>query len=142
MQVTDPAHCLSSPIVGDARRFETSIEAVGPLAGIAASIQWRLATAPIAASAAHARALNAVARSALARSVGGLDDEQLHGDAHLLCIDVPGDAHALSAALEQRGILVRSLSASRLRVSLGPWNSTEDLVALADALAEEISSAG
>jgi L-cysteine/cystine lyase len=143
MQVTDPTHCLTAPLVRDGRRFETSQEAMAPLVGFAASVEWLVTHVGIDRALAHARQLNARARTRLAPVLAtvGIDPERgMLGDAHLLCIDVPeGRAVELVAALCERGIVIRSLSPSRIRISLGCWNRADEVDACVAALGELLS---
>lgn len=138
-QVVDPSNCLGSPIVEDGRRFETSQEAMAPLAGIAASVTWLASHVDPRRAVAHARSLNVRARSLLlplVESWGADPRTVLSGEAHLLTIDLPDDrAAAVSLALCERHIVIRSLSPRRLRLSFGFWNTPHEVERCVDAIA-------
>lgn len=132
LQVTDHDDILRSAVVPDARRFEQSQEALGPLAGFAASISWLLDDVGLDRALDHARYLNGQAREALCAA--GVDADRLHGADHLLAIDCPaGDAVAAATVMLDRGVLVRPLGTNRIRASFGSWNSEEDVARLVDA---------
>lgn len=134
LQVTDHDDILRSPVVDDARRFEQSQEAFGPLAGFAASVGWLLDDVGLDRAMAHARHLNARARTGL--TALGVDPAHLHGGAHLMSIDRPtGDAVAVATALLERGVLVRPLGETRVRASFGCWNTEAEVDLLVDAVA-------
>lgn len=128
---------ISTDVVVDGRRFETSQEALAPLAGFAASVRWLVTEVGLSQAHRHARTLNARARTRLRSS--GVDDRCLHGDDHLLGVDVPaGAAPGLAAALYERGCLVRNLGADRIRLSFGCWNTDADVDRCIDALLEQL----
>lgn len=134
LQVVDHDDILRSPVVADARRFEQSQEALGPLAGFAASVDWLVDEVRLERALAHARHLNARARVALAAH--GVEDRSMHGADHLLSVDRPaGDAITVATTLLERGVLVRPLGDSLVRASFGCWNTEAEVDLLADALA-------
>jgi L-cysteine/cystine lyase len=138
MQVVDHVDVLGCELVGDGRRLEQSQEALAPLAGIAASIDWLLDDVGLDHAIGHARSLNARARIALA--AGGIDTDRMHGRNHLLAIDVP-DARAVevSTHLLERGVLVRPLGERRIRVSFGCWNTAEEVDRCCELLREQLA---
>lgn len=139
LQVLDPAASLDSLLQADGRRFETSQESMAPLAGLAASAAWLVGTVGLWRAEAHARLLNAHARTALAPlapSVGGL-----RGDAHLLCVDLaPGTAEDVVQALGAAGLVTRNLGPDVLRLSFGCWNCVEEVDELVAVLAQATGS--
>lgn len=125
---------ISTAIVPDGRRFEMSQEALQPLAGFTASVRWLLDEVGLERALGHARALNELARARLHRA--GVAPDALHGDAHLLGIDVPaGHAPAWATALYEEGFLIRALGDDRLRCSFGCWNDAAEVERCADAIA-------
>jgi L-cysteine/cystine lyase len=134
MQVTGFSNyneMLTSPLVADGRRLEMSQEALGPLAGIAASVRWIVEEVGLPRVGAHARACNVRAREMLL--TGGIEAALLHGHDHLLAIDLPG-ADTIATELYDDGFLVRSLSPKRLRLSFGFWNTAAELEGCIDAI--------
>jgi L-cysteine/cystine lyase len=139
MQVTDHEEILTSGVVATAGRFEQSQEALEPLAGIAASLQWLDEVVGIARAQAHARALNARARAGL--ELAGVDPARLHGHAHLLAIDTPDrGAMATSAALLDDGTLVRPVGDTRIRASFAAWNTPAEVDALVRQLTPHLTA--
>ena len=137
-QVVDYSDILHSDVTPEGRRLEQSQEALAPLAGIAASVRWLTNAVGIDRAHAHARMLNARIRAAL--EAGGIDPTTLHGVDHLLAIDVDaGTAADRSAALHDRGFLVRPLGEDRIRASFGCWNTPDEVDGLAAALLELVS---
>jgi len=138
LQLTDPSDPFGSALTPTAARFESSQEASGPLAGFAASVAWLVGEVGLWRAHEHALALNSYARSVLA-SGPRTAALTLHGHEHLLCIDVAeGTALTVVQRIARAGVSVRPLGASRLRLSLGAWNSTEDIDACVAALADEL----
>ncbi|MCW2923573.1 MAG: aminotransferase class V-fold PLP-dependent enzyme [Thermoleophilia bacterium] len=134
LQVADPADCLGSPLATDGRRFETSQEALGPLVGFAASVGWLTRRVGIDRASAHAAHLNASVREVLVG--GGVPADALHGEGHLLAVDVPGDAAVeVTMGLHGAGFAVRPLGSTRVRISFGCWNTTAEATGCAEALA-------
>jgi len=134
-QVLDPGASLVSPVQPDGRRFETSQESMAPLAGFAASVAWLVGTVGLWRAEAHARLLNAHARAALATLGAGV--RTLHGDVHLLCVELmPDTAEDVVRSLGAGGIVTRNLGPDVLRLSFGCWNSVEDVDACVALLAE------
>jgi L-cysteine/cystine lyase len=131
-QVTGFGDYLGDDLVSDGRRFEMSQEALPPLAGFAASVHWLVAEVGIARAHAHAKTLNALARERLVAS--GVNDDLLHGEAHLLAIDAPGAAVGHATALLEAGFLTRPLGEDRLRASFGFWNTPAEVTGFVDAL--------
>jgi L-cysteine/cystine lyase len=136
-QVTDFDDILGSDVVAEGRRLEQSQEALGPLAGLAASVHWLVDEVGLQAVHEHARAMNARARAALQAT--GVDPASLHGHDHLLAIDTPaGRAAAIAEQLVQDGVMVRPLGDSRLRASFGCWNTRAEIDLLCDRLAPHL----
>jgi L-cysteine/cystine lyase len=128
---------VSGDLVTDGRRFEMSQEALPPLAGFAAAVDWIAAEVGIARAHAHARYLNAHARDRL--SGAQLEPGQLHGEAHLLAIDVPaGSAPDITTAMHDAGFLVRPLGEDRVRCSFGFWNTTAEVDGAMDAITSQL----
>jgi selenocysteine lyase/cysteine desulfurase len=128
---------VTGDVVGDARRLEMSQEALPPLAGFAASAEWLMNEVGLARAHAHAKHLNARTRARLLDA--GIDPATLHGDAHLLGIDVQdGAAVATAAAVLDDGFLIRPLGDDRLRVSFGFWNTHEEVDGVADAISSRL----
>ena len=121
-------------VLTDGRRFEMSQEALQPLAGFAASVRWLVDEVGLWRAHQHACALNARVRERLA--AGGIDPSRLQGGEHLLSIEVPGRGPAVAAALLERGYLIRFLSDDRVRLSLGCWNTPEELDGCVDTILE------
>lgn len=130
-QVTDYDDFLGSPLTPQARRMEMSQEALAPLAGFAASVEWILGEVGLARACAHGRACNARAREMLA--AGGVDESTLHGFDHLLAIDMQ-DAVEIASALYGDGYLIRSLTPERLRLSFGFWNTAPEIEGCVESL--------
>ncbi len=132
-QVVDHEHPLASAVVTDARRLETSQEALLPLAGIAASVRWFTGEVGLSRASAHARHLNSIARVQLATA--GVDAGAMHGTNHLLVVDIP-DARAndVASTLFEAGVLVRPIGVGRIRVSFGCWNLESEVRTLTDLL--------
>jgi L-cysteine/cystine lyase len=129
---------VTGDLVTDGRRFEMSQEALPPLAGFAASVTWIAEEVGLARAQAHARYLNAHARAGLERA--NVDLALLHGDAHLLAVDVPdGSAPGISSALHDAGFLIRPLGEDRIRISFGFWNTTGEVDGAVDAIAAQLS---
>jgi L-cysteine/cystine lyase len=127
-------------VLTDGRRFEMSQEALQPLAGFTASVRWITSEIGISRAQAHAEALNERVRARL--EGGGIDPARLLGEQHLLTLDVPdGRGPGISRALLDRGFLIRYLTGERVRLSLGFWNTPEELDECVDALLEELASA-
>ncbi len=137
MQVVDHVNVLASPLVGDCRRFEMSQEDLAPLVGIAASVEWLMATVGLDRIHAHARACNARARARLVG--GGIDPDSMQGDANLLAIRLTG-AVDVNRRLHAAGYLVRDIGDQLLRVSFGCWNTPEEVDGVVDALLDAVSS--
>lgn len=136
LQSTNPAAGLTAPPVADGRRFETSQEAFAPLAGFAASVQWLVTRIGTRRAAAHARALNQQLRAALTDA-----PLTILGDAHLACIELDAPrALDVVTDLAAHGISIRALSASRVRVSLGSWNTPDEVARCAARIAATVSS--
>jgi selenocysteine lyase/cysteine desulfurase len=125
---------IPADVAPTGRRFEMRQEALQPLAGLIASVEWMTGEVGIPNALAHACALNVRARERFV--AGGLDPERLQGDQHLLSLDVSGTGKALSAALFERGYLIRELGDDRVRLSLGCWNTPEEIDGCVDALLE------
>jgi L-cysteine/cystine lyase len=133
MQVVDHERPLDSAVVSDARRLETSQEALLPLAGIAASVAWLTGEVGLSRAHAHARHLNAIARSQLATA--GVHDGAMHGTDHLLVIDVPdARANEIASKLFEAGVLVRPIGVDRIRASFGCWNLESEIRTFTDLL--------
>jgi L-cysteine/cystine lyase len=129
---------VQGDIVADGRRLETSQEALTPLAGFTASVEWIVSEVGLARAHGHGKHLNARTRARL--QAAGVDVALLHGDAHLLALDVPaGSAQDIAATLMADGILIRPLGTDRVRSSFGFWNTEDEVDALADALATQLS---
>jgi hypothetical protein len=60
----------------------------------------------------------------------------MHGEQHLLSIDVRGRGPAVASALLQRGYLIRFLTDDRVRLSLGCWNTPDEIDGCIDTLLE------
>lgn len=134
---TDPTACLTAPYHADARRLEHSQEAVLPLLGFTAAVDWLLGNVTMDHAHAHARAMNALAREVLAPALGPLctGPVDLSGDAHLLVARVrEGTAEHLARALSASGVSIRNLGDSHIRFSLGIWTTATDLAHAAGAL--------
>lgn len=135
MHVTSWEDVLAADLVDDARRLETSQEALVPLVGVAASVRWLLDEVGVERAAAHASMLNAVARDRL--RTAGVDGARIHGDAHLFFVETRGQqAMEIANELVARGFLVRAVGPERVRLSLGCWNSPDEVVRCVDALVE------
>jgi L-cysteine/cystine lyase len=130
---------IPGDVSSDGRRFEMSQEALQPLAGFTASVRWLTSEVGIERAQAHARALKARVRARL--EAGGVDPGDLTGDRHLLSIIVPaGRAPAIATALLDRDYLIRFLTPERVRLSMGFWNTPEELDGCAEALLEQLAS--
>lgn len=128
---------ISTAIVPDGRRFEMSQESLAPLAGFAESVHWLLDEVGLSRAYTHARALNERARTRLEGA--GVDPDSLHGEAHLLGIDVPdGRASEWTKAIYDEGFLIRALGDDRLRCSFGCWNTPEEVDGCVDAIASRL----
>ncbi|MCW2927256.1 MAG: cysteine desulfurase [Thermoleophilia bacterium] len=139
MQLSDGQDAFSetSTVVATGSRFEHSQESIGPLVGLATSVAWLTDVVDKERARAHAAFLNQRARTRLV--AGGVDPAALHGHHHLLTIDTLADATTLSAELLERGFLQRYLTPTRLRLSLGPWNTPAELDACVDAILERLA---
>lgn len=139
MQVVDHTNILNSQLVRTGVRFEQSQESLGPLAGIAESIQWLLDdVGGIDTIEQHARVLNQQARSTLMKS--GLNTSNVHGSAHLLCIETEDpSAEQVSERMLEDGFLIRPLGSSRVRLSFGCWNTPDEIVRACSALTNHLS---
>jgi L-cysteine/cystine lyase len=116
-----------------ARRFDAGTVSLEVMAGLVAAVAWRDA---IGWPEAHARAatLARSLRTALA-DVPGVEPLAVTGRAPLVAFRVEGrDAAAVSASLEERGVIVRSLPGEILRAAVGFWNDERDLDRLLEAL--------
>jgi L-cysteine/cystine lyase len=121
-------------VLTDGRRFEMSQEALQPLAGFAASVRWLVDEVGLWRAHQHGCALNARARERLA--AGGVDASRMHGEQHLLSIDVRGRGPAVASTLLERGFLIRFLTDDRVRLSLGCWNTPEEIDGCIETLLE------
>ncbi|MCW2950221.1 MAG: aminotransferase class V-fold PLP-dependent enzyme [Thermoleophilia bacterium] len=135
LQSTAPLNGLTAPLVADGRRFETSQEATAPLVGFAASVEWLVTKVGTWRVAAHARALNEQFRRALGDAA-----VTVVGDVHLACVDLGRPAAVeVVARLAAEGFGIRALSDSRVRVSLGCWNTVDEVTGCAALMAEAVS---
>ncbi|MCZ4497269.1 MAG: cysteine desulfurase [Thermoleophilia bacterium] len=138
MQVEDYTQPLTSPIVADGRRFESSQEAMAPLAGFANSVGWLVEDVGLWRARAHGQALNARARMHFASFI---DETALMGAEHLLCVDVgAGTADSIAVALDAQGISIRNLGPDRIRLSFGCWNTPAEIDAAVAAIGEAIAN--
>lgn len=131
---TDPERSLDAPYQLDGRRFEHSQENILPLVGFAAAARLLLDEVGVERAAARSSALNEAARSLLAPVLANRlpaihgSGAILHGEHHLLSIPVAHEtAPHLVQALGARGVVIRNLGPSTLRISLGWWNDLDDL---------------
>lgn len=139
MQVTDPASAFTADLVPDARRFETSQEAMTPLAGFAASVEWLVRDVGIVRATAHAKARNVQARERMA-SVLGERVVAAHGNIHLLCVELDAPvAEQVAVDLCRADISIRSLSPTRIRLSFGAWNTSAEVDSAVDAIAASLN---
>jgi L-cysteine/cystine lyase len=135
-QVADPMDAFAAEVATDGRRLESSQESMLPLAGFAAGAAWVVETIGLWRAEAHARLLNALARDLLhgAEGVG-----ELSGDAHLLCVHLPGGtAEQVAATLGEGGFVVRSLGPGIVRLSFGAWSSVEDVTSCVEAISRAV----
>lgn len=138
MQVVDPSAATTSPIVTEARRFETSQEAMIPLAGFTASVDWLMREVGLRRAVAHARERNQQARARLAGTIGDRMVD-VHGDIHLLCVELRDPvAEHVAAQLCRADISIRSLSPTRIRLSFGAWTTPGEVDLAVDAIAEAL----
>jgi L-cysteine/cystine lyase len=133
---TNPAAVADSPYQPDGRRLEFSQEAELPLAGLAASVPFVLGEVGVHRAQAHSAALNIVARKQLATLVDTGAVVELHGHAHLLALRIPGRAEQLAASLATDGIYTRNVGPDLLRLSLGFWNTPDDVTRATSRIAE------
>jgi L-cysteine/cystine lyase len=136
-QVDMPARPFDSDVVRSAQRFETSQTAMVPLEGVSAAIGWLLDRVDVPRAAAHARAMNTYARSAIEAQLAGAPIRRLYGDAHLLAIELDAESAApIVRALWDADIQVSApIAQRRVRFSFGPWTTSDDVDAGIDALA-------
>jgi L-cysteine/cystine lyase len=112
-----------------AARFDTGFTPAATLAGLEAAL-----TGLPAGRFERARDLTERCRGVLANE--GYDVVTQADQGTLVSFRWPGDAAAASAALYQRGVIVRDLPGSDLlRVSVGWWNDGSDLERLVEGLA-------
>jgi selenocysteine lyase/cysteine desulfurase len=112
-----------------AARFDPAFAPASSLAGLEAAL-----TGLPAGRFERARALTERCRALLADAGHEVVTEP--GQATLVAFRAHGDAEAASAALYERGVVIRDLpSTSLLRASVGWWNDEGDLERLVEALA-------
>jgi selenocysteine lyase/cysteine desulfurase len=139
--VSDYMEPLDAPLSTRGMRLEHSQEALVPLVGVTAALDFLIDDVGVAEAAAHSASLNPYAREVLSPIVSAAfprDDgwDGITGRAHLLCIKTPGHAERIACELIARRIIVRNVGADLLRVSLGWWNTPAELDQLGAALQE------
>jgi L-cysteine/cystine lyase len=116
-----------------ARRLDAGTVSLGAMAGMAAAVAWRDA---VGWSEGHLRAARLTRRlRAALHEVPGVEPLPAAGAAPLVAFRVEGrEAAAVNAALEERGVLIRSLPGDTLRAAVGLWNDDGDLDRLLEGL--------
>jgi L-cysteine/cystine lyase len=119
-----------------ARRFEPGTVTHTALVGLRAAIEWRESVGGFAATHAAAMELSAYCRERLA-AVPKARVADVDAPSPFVAFETEGMAAPLVVReLEDRGIIARFLPGTELtRISVGCWNSRDDVDRLADALA-------
>jgi L-cysteine/cystine lyase len=121
------------PLWPAARRFDVGTITLGALAGLLASVAVRTEF-DIEAGAARALELAGGLRGQL-HDVPGVEPIDVDRPSSLVAFRVEGDPDEVSKALEERGVLARSVPGRPwVRASVGPWNDEGDLDRLVEGL--------